>query len=234
MTIYLYVKTHNDTGLKYLGKTSAKDPHAYPGSGKYWVSHLKKHGFTYKTEILRECETKEEVKEWGEYYSNLWDVVRSKEWANFRPETGDGGATRGMTGKKHTKATKIKISEKNKGHKHTDEAKKKIGAAAKNRTVSEETKEKHRNKVWSEKAIQNRLNNCLASAAKRKGTKNPEHRQKLFLAYVRKNEDLLKCIWQMFDSGMNRRQIALELKVSWERVDAAINRKEQIIKVLEN
>ena len=91
MTIYLYKKTHNVTNLKYLGKTVATDPHAYSGSGKYWKSHLKKHGFDFTTEILKECTTTAEVKEWGEYYSNLWNIVDSDEWANLKPESGDGG-----------------------------------------------------------------------------------------------------------------------------------------------
>jgi hypothetical protein len=34
MTIYLYKKTHNITGLKYLGKTAQSNPYKYPGSGK--------------------------------------------------------------------------------------------------------------------------------------------------------------------------------------------------------
>ena len=49
MTIYLYVKTHSKTGLKYLGQTSSNDPRMY------WKSHLKKHGLDYTTEILKEC-----------------------------------------------------------------------------------------------------------------------------------------------------------------------------------
>lgn len=90
MTIYLYVKTHTKTGLKYLGKTSAKDPCKYRGSGKYWLKHLKKYGYDYSTEILKECQSNDEIKYWGLYYSNLWNVVESKEWANLKPETGDG------------------------------------------------------------------------------------------------------------------------------------------------
>ena len=93
MTIYLYKKTHNQTGFKYLGKTTADDPHKYQGSGKRWKPHLKKHGYDVTTEILRECQTKEEVKHWGKYYSDLWNVVDSEEWANFKPEEGDGGKT---------------------------------------------------------------------------------------------------------------------------------------------
>ena len=37
--IYLYKKTHNKTGLKYLGKTISKDPYTYSGSGVYWTRH---------------------------------------------------------------------------------------------------------------------------------------------------------------------------------------------------
>jgi hypothetical protein len=91
MTIYLYKKTHNKTGLQYLGKTTAADPHSYQGSGTYWKNHLKKHGYDVTTEILRECETNEEIKGWGNYYSDLWNVVSDVSWANLKPESGDGG-----------------------------------------------------------------------------------------------------------------------------------------------
>jgi hypothetical protein len=90
MTIYLYVKTHNKTGLKYLGKTTSKDPHKYHGSGADWKTHLKEHGIDYTTEIVRECQTNKELYEWGTHYSNLWNVVESTEWANRIPETGGG------------------------------------------------------------------------------------------------------------------------------------------------
>lgn len=89
--MYLYVKTHNKTGLKYLGKTVRKDPHKYPGSGTVWRRHLEKHGYDYTTEILLETDSKEELTEYGIYYSNLWNIVESKEWANLKKESGDGG-----------------------------------------------------------------------------------------------------------------------------------------------
>ena len=96
MITYLYVKTHNKTGLKYLGKTSQSNPHKYPGSGLYWTRHLKEHGVDYNTEILKECHTKEEIKEWGIYYSQLWNIVDSDDWANLKIETGDGGSNKGI------------------------------------------------------------------------------------------------------------------------------------------
>jgi hypothetical protein len=93
MHIYLYVKTHNKTGFKYLGKTSRKDPHKYPGSGKRWLRHLKKHGYDYTTEILLATEDKNVLKEEGLRYSKLWRVTESDDWANLRDECGDGGDT---------------------------------------------------------------------------------------------------------------------------------------------
>lgn len=92
MTIYrLYVKTHNKTGIKYLGQTSAKDPHRYTGSGTYWKLHLNKHGYDYSTEILHEFQSKDELKPYGIYYGTLWNIVESDEWANLKEEQGDGG-----------------------------------------------------------------------------------------------------------------------------------------------
>jgi hypothetical protein len=104
-TIYLYKKTHNKTGLQYLGKTT-QDPFKYKGSGKRWGNHINKHGYDVTTEILKECSTNEEVKEWGIHYSNLWNIVDSREWANLKPEYGDGGGIfgkgNGMYGKTHS------------------------------------------------------------------------------------------------------------------------------------
>jgi len=91
MPIYLYVKTHNQTGLKYLGKTISSNPHLYQGSGTVWRRHIKKHGYDVTTEILLETTDPNELKEVGIYYSNLWNIVESKEFANIVPEMGDGG-----------------------------------------------------------------------------------------------------------------------------------------------
>ena len=89
MTIYLYKKTHNITGLQYLGKTT-KDPYKYKGSGKDWTPHINEHGYDVTTEILKECDSNEELSPWGRYYSELWDIVASPYWANRIPETGGG------------------------------------------------------------------------------------------------------------------------------------------------
>ncbi len=88
--LYLYVKTHRQTGLKYLGYTS-QDPYSYHGSGVYWKLHLKKHGYDYDTEILAECQAKEEIRQLGLHYTALWNIVESDDWANLKEECGDGG-----------------------------------------------------------------------------------------------------------------------------------------------
>lgn len=92
MTIYLYKKTHNKTGLKYLGKTVSSNPHKYRGSGKIWSLHIKKHGYDVTTEILFETEDKDLLRDVGLHYSKLWNVVESKDWANLTEENGDGGS----------------------------------------------------------------------------------------------------------------------------------------------
>lgn len=154
--IYLYVKTHNKTGLKYLGKTTAADPHLYKGSGKVWTDHCKKHGYDYTTEILFMSESKEEIKEKGIYYSDLWNVVDSKEWANLKKEECDGG----YCVEAFTPEANQKRSNTLKGRIFTEEHRKNLSAAGKGRpdTRSQETKELA----------------ALKASAKLKGKKKPE------------------------------------------------------------
>lgn len=90
--IYLYLKTHNKTGLKYLGKTEKSDPYKYQGSGHYWQRHIQTHGYDVTTEILFETEDKEEFKKIAFEYSRKLNVVESPEFANLVHEVGDGGA----------------------------------------------------------------------------------------------------------------------------------------------
>jgi len=93
MYIYkLYVKTHTNTGMKYLGYTK-QDPYTYKGSGKYWNLHLEKHGNDVWTNVIFQTDLKNEIKQMGMYYSILWNVVESDEWANLKSEEGDGGFT---------------------------------------------------------------------------------------------------------------------------------------------
>jgi hypothetical protein len=89
-------------------------------------------------------------------------------------------------------------------------------------------------KIWTQKAIDNRLNNCLKNAEKRRGKLNSEHGERIFKMYVDKNKHLFEQIWSMFNNGLNRRQISIQLGISWDRVNLAINKRIKIEKVLEN
>lgn len=97
---YLYIKTHNVTGLKYLGFTSS-DPYKYQGSGTYWKAHIAKHGYNVSTEILLETTNKQDIIDQGLYYSELYEIVQSDNWANLKPEAGDGSY-----GLRHSEKTK--------------------------------------------------------------------------------------------------------------------------------
>jgi hypothetical protein len=103
MKYKLYVKRTkpNEThpkGYFYLGKSEMEGQklESYLGSGKIWRAHLKKHGYKKEdidTWILHETEDKQDLKNTAIYYSDLFDIVNSKEWANIRREEGDGGDT---------------------------------------------------------------------------------------------------------------------------------------------
>lgn len=113
--IYLYLKTHKISGLKYLGKTSG-DPYKYNGSGVVWRDHLKKYGTSeIHTEILFETTSEYELREKGLYYSNLWNIVESKEFANLREESGDGWVPGRSLSEEHRKKIGIKSSGSNNG-----------------------------------------------------------------------------------------------------------------------
>lgn len=89
--IFLYLKTH-ESGLRYLGKT-VQDPFTYTGSGLRWKRHLAKHGNNVTTQILFESYDPNEIATEGLYYSELLNIVNDKNFANLRPESGDGGDT---------------------------------------------------------------------------------------------------------------------------------------------
>jgi len=91
---YLYVKTHRKAGLKYLGITSKIDPYSYSGSGTRWTRHLKKHGYDFTTTVIGTFTNKRDLKRVGLFWSTVWDVIKSPEWANLTEEAGYGGPSR--------------------------------------------------------------------------------------------------------------------------------------------
>jgi hypothetical protein len=138
-TIFLYVKQHNITGLKYFGKTTRKDPKKYKGSGKYWQRHLKKHGDDITTTDVWHFDNQHEASEFAVKFSIENQIVESPEWANLIIENAFGG----VKGYTHTNESRKKMSESSKGNKHrlgksfTSESRRKMSLSHSNKVLSD-------------------------------------------------------------------------------------------------
>jgi hypothetical protein len=84
---YLYIKQHSITGKLYFGKT-VKDPLKYRGSGVHWTHHIAKHGKHIDTIWFCLYTDKEVLNEAAVSFSNLWNIVESKDWLNMVIEDG--------------------------------------------------------------------------------------------------------------------------------------------------
>lgn len=91
--IYLYVKTHTKTGLKYFGYTKADNPYQYKGSGLYWRNHCRKHGNHISTKVIGKFSDKEKeaARSFALEFSIQHNIVKSNDWANLKLEVLDGG-----------------------------------------------------------------------------------------------------------------------------------------------
>lgn len=158
MTIFLYVKTHNITGLKYFGKTTKKDAHKYTGSGKYWKRHLAKHGNDYTTEIIATFEDEIQCRNFALEFSKQNNIVNSDMWANLQEENGTDGAPKGHI-----------------GHKFTSEQLEKISTTLKIRWEDQEYRksliQKHK-ESWTDQRKEEQ-------SKRLKGIKRPEHSKKM-------------------------------------------------------
>lgn len=91
------------SGLKYLCKTTTEarlNPYVYRGSGKYWLKHIRKNKSWIITCVIGTYDTSQQLAKAGEYYSSLYNVAESKDWANLIPETGNGGWINDQTGRR--------------------------------------------------------------------------------------------------------------------------------------
>jgi hypothetical protein len=197
MIIYLYIKTHNVTGLKYFGKTS-RDPFKYKGSGMYWKRHLAVHGDHVTTEIYAQFggSEKSQLTEAALKFSEEHNIVDSPEWANLIVEDGNDGGP-GFAGKSHGPEARVKISEANKlrgppstetrakisdshnGKTLSAEHRAKLSAAASNRSVE------HRAKLSAaatNPSAETRAKMSAAKKGKTRGPHSPETRAKISAA----------------------------------------------------
>jgi len=195
MIVTLYVKIHNVTGLMYFGKTIRKDVLKYKGSGKYWLRHIKIHGYDVTTEIIGTFDDINLCKDFAMKFSIDNDIVNSKKWANLILENGIDGGTPGYKmsdeqkkmisdfhkGRIFSESYRKKLSDANKGNTHSTETKIKISKAGKGRVQSYETKEKRRLKLIGQKRSEEFKQNV--SKHKKGGILSEEHKSKLSSAH---------------------------------------------------
>jgi len=196
--IYLYVKTHNKTGLKYFGKTTKKNPHKYKGSGLYWQRHLKKHGEDFQTEIVAEFQDENSCQEFALNFSKEHDIANSPDWANLQEENGLDGAPVNHKGHKFTSEQLKKLSESSREKWKDPEFRKKM-SEARSKSWTEERKRKQSERLTGVKRpehselmksrpvpdgfhrsynMSEKHKNKISKALRGKG-KSEEHRQKL-------------------------------------------------------
>lgn len=154
MTIYLYVKQHSRTGLKYFGKT-VKDPYSYLGSGTRWCQHIRKHGTQYVETIdFWAFENQEDASKFAIEFSNINDIVNSENWANLVIEDAkDGTFPKGYTpwnkGKKMSSEFREKCSKRRKPL--SEEHKRKLSEKLKSKSKSNPLSEEHKRKLSESK-----------------------------------------------------------------------------------
>jgi Pyruvate/2-oxoacid:ferredoxin oxidoreductase delta subunit len=191
MSIVLYLK-ESPMGLKYLGKCVNRDPYRYMGSGKRWKNHIRKYSLTavdIKTTVLLETTDKTELKQMGEYYSTLWNVVENPEFANLRPEKGDGGWEH-MKGKPKSDMWKEAMSTRVR----TSEERKKMSDARKGIVFSKETREKMSIARKEQRDSPERIAKRAASISKaRKGKPLTEQHKQALKKPKDKNNNCTTC-----------------------------------------
>jgi hypothetical protein len=88
-------------------------------------------------------------------------------------------------------------------------------------------KQYQESKIWTEKAIQTRLENCLKNASARKGSSwSIRHRNSRLTTYLEKNLEIALQIISLHDTGMNNRQISEKLDISWDKVKYSLQHRE--------
>ena len=101
--------------------------------------------------------------------------------------------------------------------------------SVKGRRHNPDSIKKMKSKQWTEKALENRLNNCLKAAENRKGsTWSNSRKEQKFEKYIEKNKHLFPQVFDLADSGVNTRQISLKLKISWDRVKYILDNRDRI------
>ena len=213
--ISLYVKTHNKTGLNYLGKTT-KDPLKYKGSGKWWKRHIEKHGNDVTTIVVSQFECEDECNNFALILSRDLNIVDSERWANLIVENGKDGAPVGHDGHSFTDEQREKMSTSSKERWSNPEYKSRMSEIHKARwmLVDKESLSVALSESWTDKRKTNQ-----SSRLKEMYANSPDKRiaaSKRFSELVRTDE--------------HRGKISAALKGKVKSIDSRINLAFQKIK----
>lgn len=137
--VYLYVKQHNVTGLKYFGRTY-QNPMKYRGSGTRWLNHLRVHGNDVSTIQVWSFNDLEECSDFAVKFSNENNIISDERWANLIIENAKEGAVYGRVLSEETKA-KLKLARAKRGP-VSQETRDKLRASRLGKRLSEEAKQK--------------------------------------------------------------------------------------------
>lgn len=189
MIIYLYVKQHSITGLKYFGRTISSDPFRYMGSGIYWNNHLNKHGKEHvRTICIWFFTDQEKCTKFALKFSKDNDIVKSKNWANLIDEDGlSGGWVKTINiGRvwSEERRNNHSIAMKNRNWKPTEEHKKRISEKNIGKEKSIETIELTREKNIGRKRTPEQCAKIAIAQINSpnhstRGKKRPEHASKM-------------------------------------------------------
>lgn len=134
---YLYIKQHSITNKLYFGKT-IQNPEKYPGSGKLWRRHIKKHGKKHVVTLWYELFIDlNEIQEFALSFSKDMNIIESDQWLNMIAENGIDGHSPGL---QLTSEWKQNISKSLRGHIVTKSTRDKIGISNTGKIRSEEDK----------------------------------------------------------------------------------------------
>lgn len=218
--VTLYIAEHNQTGLKYFGKTTQfhkeiELQEKYHGGGTYWRRHLKKHGDDVTMKIYKICSLNEEDEDYVEpialKFSEENDIVNSKEWANLKKENGLDGGSDYMseeTKKKisfyssnRSQETLNKISESSKNRKHSSDSKLKMSRIRKGVPKTAEHKKNISESLTGRKLSYEHIENIAIT--KRGIPLTQDHIEKIKLATkgIPKSEETKK---KMSEAAKNR------------------------------
>lgn len=250
--IYIYVKIHKVTGLKYFGKTTKDNYAGYLGSGLIWKRHLSKYGNHVVTFLIKTFENNdmENCKNFCIKFSEDNNIVKSKNWANLRVENGMDGAPVGHEGSKPSEESRRLSSERSKEMWQSLEFRDKISISQK-QSWDSERKIKHAEKLSGRKRPDQseRLKGSRLPEShpfnKKEVPKKENHKEKISKALKNRPKSLehkMKLAWNKFKNkqdfenylqfiekcsklkleGNSISKIADTLKVSWDAVKTAI------------